>query len=196
MFIRSLLSKLDEYGSGFCLPYIPAIFLFLKPFTKFLSQYSFSGIQCAERQIKYFPFACLNPKLIAFPGKNFLIFNPDTFWYQNHVDEINKMQNFYFLKKLNNILLVSKKNLSFDKNLLGDFTLNKNLLEKMDKNDFIYIGCQILNKDLFKNYKLNNFPISVIWNELLKKNELNGFQSFNKFYHLTNLETFRKLQDL
>ena len=128
--------------------------------------------------------------------KNFLIFNPDTFWYQNHVDEINKMQNFYFLKKLNNILLVSKKNLSFDKNLLGDFTLNKNLLEKMDKNDFIYIGCQILNKDVFKNYKLNNFPISVIWNELLKKNELNGFQSFNKFYHLTNLETFRKLQDL
>ena len=128
--------------------------------------------------------------------KNFLIFNPDTFWYQNHVDEINKMQNFYFLKKLNNILLVSKKNLSFDKNLLGDFTLNKSLLEKTDKNDFIYIGCQILNKDLFKNYKLNNFPISVIWNELLKKNELNGFQSINKFYHLTNLETFRKLQDL
>ena len=128
--------------------------------------------------------------------KNFLIFNPDTFWYQKHVDEINKMQNFYFLKKLNNILLVSKKNLSFDKNLLGDFTLNKSLLEKSEKNDFIYIGCQILNKDLFKDYKINNFPISVIWNELLKKNELNGFQSFNKFYHLTNLETFRKLQDL
>ena len=128
--------------------------------------------------------------------KNFLIFNSDTFWHQKHVDEINKMQNFYFLKKLNNILLVSKKNLSFDKNLLGDFTLNKSLLEKTDKNDFIYIGCQILNKDLLKNYKLNNFPISVIWNELLKKNELNGFQSFNKFYHLTNLETFRKLQDL
>ena len=106
------------------------------------------------------------------------------------------MQNFYFLKKLNNILLVSKKNLSFDKNLLGDFTLNKSLLEKMNKNDFIYIGCQILNKDLFKDYKLNNFPISEIWNELLKKNELNGFQSFNEFYHLTNLETFRKLQDL
>ena len=128
--------------------------------------------------------------------KNFLIFNPDTFWHQKHVDEINKMQNFYFLKKLNNILLISKKDLSFDKNFLGDFTLNKSLLQKTDKNDFIYIGCQILNKDLFKDSKLNNFPISVIWNELLKKNELNGFQSFNKFYHLTNLETFRKLQDL
>jgi len=128
--------------------------------------------------------------------KNFLVFNPDTFWSQKYVDEIDKMQNFYFLNQLNNILLVSKKNLSFDKNFLGDFTLNKGLLEKTDINDFIYIGCQILSKDLFKDYKLNNFPISVIWNELLKKNKLNGFQSFNKFYHLTNLETFRKLQDL
>ena len=97
--------------------------------------------------------------------KNFLIFNPDTFWYQEYVNEINKMQNFYFLKKLNNILLVSNKNLSFDKNFLGDFTLNKNLLKKYDKNDFNYIGCQILNKDLFKGYKLDNFPITDIWNE-------------------------------
>ena len=27
-------------------------------------------------------------------------------------------------------------------------------------------------------------------------NELNGFESFNKFYHLTNLQTFKKLKDL
>ena len=43
---------------------------------------------------------------------------------------------------------------------------------------------------------VQNFPISEIWNELLKKNELNGFESFNKFFHLTNLETFKKLRDL
>ena len=29
----------------------------------------------------------------------------------------------------------------------------------------------------------------------LKKNQLNGFESLNKFYHLTNLETFNKLKD-
>ena len=50
-------------------------------------------------------------------------------------------------------------------------------------------------KRLFKNYKVKNFSISEIWNELLKKNELNGFESLNKFYHLTNLETFKKLKD-
>ena len=42
---------------------------------------------------------------------------------------------------------------------------------------------------------VKNFSISEIWNELLKKNQLNGFESLNKFYHLTNLETFNKLKD-
>ena len=69
-------------------------------------------------------------------------------------------------------------------------------LRKNKDNDFIFIGCQILNKSLFNSYKLCNFSISEIWDELLNKNELNGFESINKFYHLTNLETFKKLQDL
>jgi MurNAc alpha-1-phosphate uridylyltransferase len=86
--------------------------------------------------------------------------------------------------------------LSFDKNLKGDFKLTNNLLKKNNNNDFIYIGCQILSRNLFKKYKLHNFSISEIWNELLKKERLNGFESLNKFYHLTNLETFKKLQDL
>ena len=33
------------------------------------------------------------------------------------------MQDFYFSNKLNNILLLVKKDLSFDKNLKGDFDL-------------------------------------------------------------------------
>ena len=124
---------------------------------------------------------------------DFLIFNPDTLWSADYINEIYKMQNFYFSNKLNNILLLTNKELSFDQNLKGDFKLKKNLLKKDDKKDFIYIGCQILNKNLFKSYKVENFSISKIWNELLKKNELNGFESLNKFYHLTNLETFKKL---
>ncbi len=105
------------------------------------------------------------------------------------------MQNFYFSKKLNNILLVTKKKLSFDKNLGGDFQLKDSLLKKNDNKDYIYIGCQILNKNLFEKYNIKNFSILEIWNELLKKNELNGFESLNKFYHLTDLETFKKLKD-
>ena len=101
---------------------------------------------------------------------DYLIFNPDTLWNEHYVSEINKMQSLYFSNQLSNILLVVNK-------------------------DFIYTGCQILNKDLFNKYGVKNFSISEVWNELLKKDKLNGFESFNKFYHLTNLEIFKKLKD-
>jgi len=127
---------------------------------------------------------------------DFLILNPDTIWGDGYVDEIKKMQNLYFLNKLTNLLLVTKKNLSFDKNLSGDFELKKNLLNKNDNKNFIYTGCQILNKNLLKNCQKINFPINEIWDELLKKKELNGFESLIKFRHLTNLEIFKKLADL
>jgi len=127
---------------------------------------------------------------------DFIIFNPDTLWHKDHLNEIDKMQNFYFSNKLNNILLMVNKKLSFDKNLKGNFNLNNNLLKRDEINEFIYTGCQILNRSLFKNYKVQNFSISEIWNELLKNNKLNGFESSNKFNHLTNLEIFKKLSDL
>ena len=128
--------------------------------------------------------------------KDYLIFNPDTLWNDDHIDEIVKMQNFYFSNKLNNILLLANKQLSFDKNLSGDFELRNNLIKKKDIKNFIYIGCQILNKNLFKGYEVRNFSVLEIWNKLLIKDELNGFESLSKFYHLTNLETFKKLEDL
>ena len=127
---------------------------------------------------------------------DFIIFNPDTLWQENYIDEIDSMIKLYFSKRLDNILLLAKKDLSFDKNLKGDFDLRDNFLKKSDKNDFIYIGCQILNKNLFNKFKVSSFPISEIWNQLLEKNKLNGFESSNKFYHLTNLEIFKKLQGL
>ena len=128
--------------------------------------------------------------------RNFMVFNPDTFWSENYVEEIKKMQNFYFKKNLNNILLLSKKTLSFDQNFNGDFDLKNNLLSVNDDKKYIFIGCQILNKDLFRGSIIENFSISKIWNNLLNKDELNGFESLNKFYHLTDLKIFKKLQDL
>ena len=106
---------------------------------------------------------------------DFLVFNPDTVWSENYLDEILKMENFYFSNKLNNILLLVKKDLSFDKNLKGDFDLKINQINRYNK-EFTFIGCQILNKNLFKNYKVNDFPISEIWNKLLSRNQLNGLK--------------------
>jgi len=128
--------------------------------------------------------------------QDFLVFNPDTLWNYKYVNEINEMQDFYFSNKLNCILLVADKKLSFDKSFNGDFKLKDNLLQKCEDNNFIYIGCKIFNKSLFENYNLKNFSILEVWKELQNKNQLNGYESSNKFYHLTNLETFKKLKDL
>ena len=128
--------------------------------------------------------------------ENFLIFNPDTLWKKNYVSEIDKMESYYFQNNLDNILLVVNKRLSFDEKLKGDFNMIDNILKKDDDKNFIYIGCQILNKNLFQQYKVESFPINEIWNSLLIQEKLNGLESLNKFYHLTNLETFKKLEDL
>ena len=50
--------------------------------------------------------------------------------------------------------------------------------------NFIYTGCQILNKNLFNEYEVENFSVAKIWNKLLMKQQLNGFESINKFQHL------------
>jgi MurNAc alpha-1-phosphate uridylyltransferase len=127
--------------------------------------------------------------------ENFLIFNPDTIWSKDYTYEINHMIDFYFNQKLKNLLLLVDKDLSFDKNLKGDFGLINNSIN-LDYKNYIYTGCQILNKSIFKNEKITNFSITKIWLSLIKKNELNGFESQNKFYHVTNLEIFKKLKDL
>ena len=125
-----------------------------------------------------------------------LIFNPDTIWKKNYTNEIIEMEKLYFSNQLKNILLLVKKELSFDKNLSGDFDLIDNLIIKNNDRKFIYTGCQIINKKLLSDYKDKNFSISNVWNDLIKKKELYGFETTEKFYHLTDLETFKKLQDL
>ena len=127
---------------------------------------------------------------------DFIVFNPDTVWSNNYKDEILKMEELYFSEKLKNILLLVNNNLSFDKNLKGDFDLKENLIIKNNESKFIYTGCQIMNKKLLSKYKDKKFSITNVWNDLIEKKELFGFETNNNFYHLTDLETFRKLQGL
>ena len=124
---------------------------------------------------------------------DFLILNPDTVWNQGYLEKIKSMEKFYFTNRIKNILLLVNKNLSFDKKLKGDFNLLKNKIKKDLQNDLIYTGCQIMNKDLFDSHSVSDFSISEIWNRLVSKNELYGYESAESFYHLTNLEVYKEL---
>ena len=127
---------------------------------------------------------------------DFMVFNPDTIWSNEYRDEIIKMEEIYFSKKLEHILLLVNKNLSFDKSLTGDFNLSNDLITKKNNLDFIYIGCQILNKKILKNQTISKFSILNTWNKLIDEKKLYGFESKQKFYHLTDLNIFNKLKDL
>ena len=124
---------------------------------------------------------------------DFITFNPDTVWNENYKKYIKDMEKFYFLNKAKNILLLTNENLSFDKNLKGDFNLKKNIIKKDELNCLIYTGCQILNKSLFNSYEVGNFSISNIWNKLISKGELYGFESLEDFRHLTDLNIYKQL---
>ena len=128
--------------------------------------------------------------------KDFIIFNPDTIWSNDYKDEILKMEKIYFSEKLENILLLVNKKLSFDKKLKGDFNLKNNLIYKEAQKELIYIGCQIISKNLFVRNKIENYSILEIWNKLLDQKKLYGFESQQDFYHLTDLDIFKKLKDL
>ena len=125
--------------------------------------------------------------------ENFMVFNPDTVWSIDYLNCIKEMENFYFSKKIQNILMVVNKDLSFDKNLRGDFDLFDNQLNKKKLNQYIFTGCQIINKKLFASIKNKSFSILQIWNDLIKGNKLYGYESKNKFYHVTDLEIYNKL---
>ena len=124
---------------------------------------------------------------------DFLTLNPDTIWNKSYVKSIQSMEKFYFSNQIKNILLLVNKNLSFDKKLKSDFNLIDNKIKRDHQNDLIYTGCQIINRSLFESYSINNFSISEVWNKLIAKNKLYGYESSEEFYHLTNLKVYEEL---
>ena len=124
---------------------------------------------------------------------DFIVFNPDTIWGLKYKDELEKMIEYYHSNKLNNLLLVVNKNKSFDKRLKGDFELKKKNLVNYKEKNYIYIGCQIINKKIFQNINEKSFSISKIWNTEIDRNNLNGFESKEDFIHVTDLEIYNKL---
>ena len=124
---------------------------------------------------------------------DFLILNPDTIWNRSYLDEIKNMEKFYFENKLKNILLVVEKSKSFDQRMEGDFSLDNNILGSLSDKNFIFTGCQILNRSIFNDYKVENFSISKIWQEMILKNKLYGHISQQRFIHLTDIEIYNRL---
>ena len=125
--------------------------------------------------------------------EDFIIFNTDTMWDKKYIDELKGMIEYYYSNKLSNLLLVVNKKKSFDKRFIGDFELKNKSLFKYEINNFIYIGCQIINKKILNNISDTSFSISKVCNNELSINNLNGFESTKEFFHVTDLEIFNEI---
>ena len=124
---------------------------------------------------------------------DFMVLNPDTLWSDNYLETTLNMMNYYFEKKIKNLLMIVNKENSFDKRMRGDFSLSDQLLLKNKENNFIYTGLQIINKSLFKNEKVIPFSVTKIWDRAIKDKILHGFETKENFIHLTDLEIYNKL---
>ena len=124
---------------------------------------------------------------------DFIILNPDTLWGDNYLDTTINMTNYYFEKKIKNLLMIVNKENSFDQRMKGDFSFSHKLLLRNKENNFIYTGLQIINKSLFENKKMMPFSITKIWDSAIKNKMLYGFESKEHFIHLTDLEIYNKL---
>ena len=124
---------------------------------------------------------------------DFLILNPDTLWNYNYIETINNMVELYINKKMYNLLMVVKKSKSFDGRFKGDFDLNDNQLIRKKDNGFIYTGFQIINKSLFNDISEKIFSINKIWDNQINLGKLFGFETKEKFIHLTDTEIYNKL---
>ena len=125
--------------------------------------------------------------------KDFIVLNPDTLWSDNYLDTTINMMNYYFEKKIKNLLMIVNKENSFDQRMKGDFSFSNERLVRNKENNFIYTGLQIINKSLFENKKVMPFSITKIWDNAIKNKMLYGFESKVDFIHLTDLEIYNKL---
>ena len=125
--------------------------------------------------------------------KDFLVFNPDTIWEDNYIKYVQEMIDLYFKQKMENILLVVNKDSSFDERLNGDFNLVDGKLTKQNNRNFVYTGCQIINKNIFSKIQKQNFSMNEVWNEQIKNSKLFGYESKNKFLHISDLNIYNKI---
>ena len=130
-----------------------------------------------------------------FGNNPFFVVNPDTVWSKHYFDELKSLEEIYYKGNKPTLLLVNKK-LSIDPSFKGDFNLNNEKISKDDENQFIFTGVQITNRSVLIGEKSEVFSMNEVWNKLIKDENLRGFESNQKFYHLNTFDMYKKILSL
>ena len=130
-----------------------------------------------------------------FKDHPFFVINPDTLWSKNYLEEAKKLEEIFYKNNKPSLLIVNKK-LSLDKSFSGDFNLRDEIISKDEENQFIFTGLHITNRNFLNTEKSKVFSMNKIWNDLIRKNDLYGIESKQKFYHFNTYEMYNKILNL
>lgn len=126
-------------------------------------------------------------------SREFFVINSDIIIEDKNNNPFKKLLNFWDPKRMDALLLLHPK-----KNLRGDFNIDKKKLIIDNKNDskYIFTGLQILKSKLFLEIKKKKFPLSLIYDGLIKKRRVFGVVFNGKWFHLGTIDTLKEYKKM
>ena len=136
--------------------------------------------------------------LSYFGEKNFLVTNSDILWNDDNKKDINDFIEEYQKIKFCKLLLVENKKFKGLKKKEGDFKLEKDLISRWKKKDphLYFSGLQIINPNIFSQIKQYSFSMNLLWDVLIKKNQLQGQISNSIVTHIGDINSYNEIKNI
>ena len=136
--------------------------------------------------------------LSYFGEKNFLVTNSDILWNDDNRKDINDFVSEYQKIKFCKLLLVENKKFKGLKKKEGDFKLENNLISRWKKNDphLYFSGLQIINPNIFSQIKQYSFSMNLLWDILIKNNQLQGQISNSVVAHIGDINSYNQIKNI
>ncbi len=136
--------------------------------------------------------------LSYFGKKNFLVTNSDILWNDDNRKDINDFVSEYQKIKFCKLLLVENKKFKGLKKKEGDFKLENNLISRWKKNDphLYFSGLQIINPNIFSQIKQYSFSMNLLWDILIKYNQLQGQISNSVVTHIGDINSYNQIKKI
>jgi len=137
---------------------------------------------------------CIKAMISKLP-ENFFILYGDSYLDINYFDVYNS----YVKQKKSALLTVFKNKSMWDSSNVEIIDNSIKLYSKSNKNDnmeFIDYGLSLVYFGVFEDYKKNNpFDLSIIFENLSKRNDLACFEAKNRFYEIGSKEGIIELDN-
>lgn len=120
-------------------------------------------------------------------AKEFFVINSDII-LDKKKSAFMQLEKFWNKDKMDALLLLYPKG----KNK-GDFNLDSlnRIVVNKEKSKYIFTGIQILKSKVFSNIKQKKFPLSFLYEKLIKKKKIFGLVYVGNWHHIGTLESLK-----